>query len=225
MLNLLSLAAESIARLESTATIREKRLTDPEFRAWEHFRRKLGWSEFLELVLEDAGLLFPHPFSWLLEVAFANGRAISDAEAEKLLRSVTARVGTREEALPFLSRAARDLNVPAGGRFSALPRIQAWEKVLELPGASGRAAVSVVRQWPDVSFGHFTFLVESDADRLLAGLAAVEAGSREISMLTRDELLKRGAAGSRFDRVIGLSENRPKDLLVDELATGGVLWV
>ena len=47
-------SAEAIARLERAGVIRERRIADPELRSWEHFRRRLGFRSFLELLLEDA---------------------------------------------------------------------------------------------------------------------------------------------------------------------------
>jgi len=221
--SLLTLLLESLARLERAGRPARPRLTDPEWTAWRHFRRKLGFPEFIQLLCEDAALAFPVPFDF--SRWHHNPLAgLRESEAEGLVRQAAA--ASDEDAAGFLRAAARAIGRQSGGKLADLPRIQPYQRTLELPGTSGRAALSLCLKYPDLAFDQtFTFVADSDADVVLIGLAAIELRSNPPQVLSRAELYAAIRAGALFDRVIGLGDYGPARSLAADFAFAEVLWV
>jgi len=199
----LALTLESIARLELPGGIRSPRLTEPGWERWHRVRRKLGWADLIALVHQDLAEAFPYPFDldrWHRHPL----EHLSEDQAEQLVISVS--TPPQDEAPGFLRRAARTLGLPAGGALSDLPRIQAAQRALELPGAGGRMAFALAQAHSDLSFhDHFDFVADTDAERVMVGLAAVEARAGSPTILTGAALRDRVAKGHRWDRVYALN--------------------
>ncbi len=197
---------ESIARLERAGGLRGARLTEPGHERWHRIRRKLGWADFVALLCEDLADAFPHPFAvdrWLSHLL----TALRHDEAEAVIQR--ALDAPDDDSAGFLRRAARELDLPSGGALSDLPKVQSNHRVLELAG--GRIAVAQVQAHAGLSFHDgFTFVADSDAERALIGLAAVELRANAPTIWTSGELAtSRNRSG--FDHVFGLRGYGPAD--------------
>ncbi len=175
----------ALARLERAGGVRVPRLTEPDHARWHRYRRKLGWRHFVELLHEDLAAAFPYPFDtnrWA-----ANPWADLDDETGEILVLEALDPDDGDTQL-FLRNAARGLGLPPGGRIADLPKVQPHHRVLELPGAAGRiAAHQALRH--DLSFGQaFTFVADTDAERVLIGLAAVELRASPPTVIASDGL-------------------------------------
>lgn len=221
---ILRLLLESIQRLETSGTIKSKRLSAPDLAIWEHFRRKLGYQDLIGLLLEDAASLFPFPFQVLRTALALEIEALSGEESRDLINEVRTSLDENEDGQAFLTRAARELKRPHGGRLSELPRIQAYEKVLELPATGGRAAYYLSQHLDDIDFGNnFVFLTDGPVETLQVGLAAIESGAKNVSVISSRDLADEAAKGPQFDRVITLQGAPAPAVPLAPLARVGVV--
>ncbi|GDX78549.1 hypothetical protein LBMAG42_03600 [Deltaproteobacteria bacterium] len=205
----------SIARLERPGGLRSPRVSEPGFEKWHRIRRNLGWRAFVEVLHADLAESFPTPFgfaSWTIDPL----ADLSEAEAEALVRDAS--TPDQTDASTFLRAAARGLGLPAGGAFSQLPRPLPRERVLELPGSAGRIAAWHVVGQPGLSFhDQFAFVADTDEERALVGLAAVEARANPPTIYTSDALRRAVKQGVRFDRAMGIRGWAPAEALAAEL--------
>ena len=190
----------AIARIERAGGVRPPRITEPGFAHWNRIRRHLDWRDFASLLHEDLAEPFPIPFDvrrWDVH-PFAD---LSNEGAEKLILDAAAPDG--QDAHTFLRNAARGLDLPATGALSEVPRTQPHQKVLEL--GYGRVATWQVLSQPGLAFhDQFVFVADTDEERAMVGLSAVEARANPPQVLTSAEARAWVKKGQRFDRVIGL---------------------
>jgi hypothetical protein len=202
----IELTLRAIARLE-TAGVRDRRLTDPALTAWERFRRKLGFAAFIELLHEDLSGAFPVPFD-LERWSESPVRALDEERAREIVLRA-ARAGHEPPEPPlFLRDCARALGLPSGGALSDLPKVQPQHRALELPGSGGRIAAALCGPGSGLSFHtHFTFVADSDEERVAIGIAAVEMRANEPRILSTEALVAALERGETFDRVLGPRES------------------
>lgn len=187
-----------IARLERTG-LRPPRLTEPNQERWLRVRRKLGWSAFIDLLHEDLADAFPTGFA-LDRWASHPTAGLSDAAAVALIDQASA--ADDSDRLGFLRLACRGLGLMDGGNIAALPRLLTHQHALELPGCGGRIAAHQVTTHSGLSFHeHFTFVANTDAERIAIGLAAAELRANIPKIVTTEELLGTRPA---FDHVFGI---------------------
>jgi len=206
----------SIARVERAGGVRPPRLTEPSFETWHRIRRRLGWRDFIVLLHKDLAEAFPIPFdlgSWSEDPTLG----LTDDEAEQAVRA--AAKADEGDATAFLKSAARALGLPSSGALSEIPRTQPHQKVLELPGSCGRiAAWQVLNQGGGLAFhDQFLFVADSDLERALIGLAAVEARANRPTVLTSAEAVSYVSRGQRLDRVVGVPGWSPAETLAAQL--------
>lgn len=206
----------SIARIERRGDLkRGARLTEPGHEKWHRMRRRLDWADFVELLHEDLASAFPHPFN-LMQWDNPPLAGLTPKLAEDLVTDAAR--ADESDPLAFIRDAARALGLPPGGNIADLPRVQASHKALELPGAAGRIALQQVLTHKDLSLHeHFTFVADTDAERLLIGLVCVELRSNLPRIFRSAELHQHIAAGSRFDRIFGIKGHAPAEALASEL--------
>ncbi|MEO6599260.1 MAG: hypothetical protein ABIQ16_05265 [Polyangiaceae bacterium] len=209
--NPLTWTLREIARLERGG-LRPPRLTEPDYERWHRVRRKLGWVAFIELLHEDLAEAFPTSFAldrWGTHPTVG----LSDASAKELIDSAAR--PDDADLLAFLRLACRGLGVMDGGNVAALPKVQTHQRALELPGGGGRVAAHQVTTHSGLSFHeHFTFVADTDAERVAIGIAAAELRANAPKILTSAEFQ---AERPRFDHVFGVKGYPSADRLASEL--------
>lgn len=209
----LSWTLRSIARLERAAGVRAPRLTEPEFKTWHRFRRKLGWVDFIELLHEDLADAFPEPFDltrWETDPL----QQLDDAAALALIQGATAEDKADDSA--FLRQAAVALGLPQNGNIADLPRVQPRQRALELPGAGGRIAAYQVRRYDGLALDEqFTFVAATPEERILIGLATVERRANAPRIITPEQLRREGTDG--YDCALGIGNYAVAKALAAEL--------
>lgn len=206
----------SIARIERQGDLRRgARLTEPGHVKWNRMRRRLDWADFVELLHEDLAAAFPHPFN----LALWDNSPLAPL-TPKLAEELVADAARPDEsdALAFVREAASALGLPPGGNIADLPRIQPQHRVLELPGSGGRIALHQVLTHRELSLHEqFTFVADTDAERLLIGLVCVELRSNPPRIVRTAELRQLLASGQRFERVFGVKGHAAAEALASEL--------
>lgn len=198
---LLTWTLRAIARAERNG-LRPPRLTEPNHERWHRVRRKLGWVAFIELLHEDLASSFPtcmdlsqwetHPTRTLDEPTAA-------ALVDRALRP------DDSDRPTFLRNACRDLGLMDGGNIAPLPKVQPHQRALELPGCGGRIAAHQVLSHENLGLdSHFTFVADTDIERVAIGLTAFELRANPPTVLTSAELL---STRPRFDVVFGSSSH------------------
>jgi hypothetical protein len=211
----------SIARLERAGGIRAPRLTEPSFEKWHRIRRHLGWRDFVAVLHQDLAEAFPVPFN--LAAWSADPTAdLTHEEAEQAIRAAVA--PDDSDAHAFLRAAAKGLGLPSTGALSDVPRTQPHQKVLELPGSCGRIAAWQVLSQQGLAFhDQFVFVADSDAERILIGLAAVESRANIPTIMNTAEVRAHVGRGQRFDRAVGVRGWPAAEALAATLG-GDVKW-
>ena len=209
----LSWTLREIARLERGANpLRPPRLTEPDHERWHRVRRKLGWVAFIELLHEDLAEAFPTSFAldrWSIHPTLG----LDDTTASNLVHE--AALADDADRLTFRRLACRGLGLMDGGNIAALPKVQAHQSALELPGCGGRIAAYQVTTHGGLSFHeHFTFVADTDAERVAVGIAATELRANVPKILTRAEL---ASDRPKFDHVFGIRGYEPAEKLASDL--------
>lgn len=211
----------SIARLERAGGIRAPRLTEPSFEKWHRIRRHLGRRDFVAVLHQDLAEAFPVPFN----LAAWSSDPLADLTHEEAEQAIQAAVAPDDaDAHAFLRAASKGLGLPSTGALSDLPRTQPHQKVLELPGSCGRIAAWQVLSQPGLAFhDQFVFVADSDVERILIGLAAVESRANTPTILTTAEVRAHFGRGQRFDRTVGVRGWPAAEALAAEIG-GDVKW-
>ena len=213
--SLLSWTLRSIARVERRGGLRSPRLTEPGHAKWHRMRRRLDWMDFVELLHEDLASAFPHPFD-LSRWESSPLAGLTPKLAEDLVTEAAQPDET--DSVSFLRATARALGLPLGGSFADLPRVQPHHKVLELPGSGGRIAFQQAQAHTDLALHEqFTFVADTDAERLVIGVASVELRSNKPRIISAADLRRLHASGQRFDRIFGIKGHVPAESLASEL--------
>lgn len=218
---ILTSTLRAIARAER-AEFKPPRLTEPGHVHWHRVRRKLGWRDFIALLHEDLADAFPTAFAFE-RLAVNPVKGLDEAEAEALVREAAA--PDDGDRMAFLRQVARTLDLPPGGNIADAPRIQAQQSALELPGCGGRIAAYQAPAGGTLAFHEqFSFVADSDEERVAIGIAALEVRAGRPRVLTSEELRAEGARGQRFDRVFGVHGHAGAERLATDLGLD-VRWV
>jgi hypothetical protein len=200
-----------IARLERGG-LRPPRVTELDHERWHRVRRKLGWVAFIELLHEDLADAFPTSFA-LNRWATVPTLGLDEPTAKALVDEA----GRPDDAdlLGFLRVVCRGLGLMEGGNVAALPKVQAHQRALELPGSGGRIAAYQVTTHGGLSFPeHFTFVADTDEERVAIGIAAAELRANAPKILSSAELR---SARPTFDHVFGIKGYPSAEGLAAEL--------
>lgn len=200
----------SLVRIERKGDLRPARLTEPGLVKWNRVRRKLDFVDLIALLHEDLADAFPYPF----DLSRWEDNPLDDLDNEGAQRLVEDAL--KEDAAnpqSFLRQAARALDLPAGGNIAQLPKVQPHQTALELPGSGGRIAVQQFFDHGIAISDRFTFVADTDVERLCLGLALVEARSNAPQVWTIAQARTHLASGSRFDHVFGVPGHAPAEAL------------
>lgn len=202
-----------IARLER-GRFRPPRLTERDQERWHRVRRKLGWVAFIELLHQDLAETFPTAFA--LDQWATN--PTSSLDETTALAMIDEASGPDDTDRPtFLRHACRGLGLRDGGNIAELPKVQAHQNALELAGSGGRIATYQVGTHGLAFHENFTFVADSDAERVAIGLAAAELRANAPKIRTSAELR---TERPRFDHVFGIEGYASAKALADELGLG-----
>jgi hypothetical protein len=199
-----------IARLERGG-LRPPRLTEPDHERWHRVRRKLGWVAFIDLLHEDLAEAFPTSFAldrWITHPTHG-----LDEAAAKILIDEASRPDEVDRPT-FLRLACRSLGLADGGNIAMLPKVQANQSVLELPGSGGRIAVYQATTHGLSFHERFTFVADTDSERVAIGLAAAELRANVPKILTTAELRQKRP---QFDHVFGIKAYPSAERLASDL--------
>jgi hypothetical protein len=204
-------ALHALAR-EEALDRRPKRLLEPGLATWSQFRGRMNQRDLLLLLLEDGAVTQPFAF---------DAAALLGVQAAGLERLAPEQVAGWIEALPgmdlklpaqdYLTEQARRLALVTRLARSDLHRgIRPHHHVLELPGTGGQLSKYLADTLEGIHLRDVFLIAWSDwHDRLLAGLAAVDAGltgSAPVCAVPGIEALRAG--GRAFDYVIGAAPER-----------------
>jgi hypothetical protein len=211
----LSWTLREIARLErgggDREPLRPPRLTEPDQERWHRVRRKLGWVAFIQLLHDDLAEAFPTSFAlnrWSTDPT----TGLDEMTAVKMIDA--AALPDEADRLGFLRQVCRGLGLREGGNIATLPKVQPHQRALELPGCGGRIAAYQVVSYGLAFHENFTFVADTDAERVAVGIAAAELRANAPRVLTSVELR---AERPRFDHVFGIAGYPPAERLNVEL--------
>jgi hypothetical protein len=199
-----------IARLERAGE-RPPRLTEPDHERWHRVRRKLGWTAFVDLLHEDLAAAFPTSFAldrWSTHPTLG----LDDATAKALLDEAAG--ADDADRLTFLRLACRGLGLMEGGNIAALPKVQPHQHALELPGCGGRIAAYQATTHGLSFHERFTFVADTDAERVAIGLATAELRANVPRIVTSAEL--RASPGA-YDHIFGIKGYASAERLATDL--------
>ena len=205
----------SIVRIERKGDLRPPRLTEPGLVKWNRVRRKLDFVDLIALLHEDLADAFPYPF----DVSRWQDNPLDGLDDDAAKRLIEGAL--REDAAnpqSFLRQAARALDLPSGGNIAQLPKVQPHQTALELPGSGGRIAVQQFFDHGVAIADRFTFVADSDAERLCLGLALVEARSNAPQVWSVTDAKASIQAGARFDHAFGVPNHPAAEAFVRSTA-------
>jgi len=202
----------SLAREEASGRM-APRLTEPGHATWERFRGRLGAADLLELLFEDAAVLHPVPFdpAELLGQEHPGLKVLPRGVAERWLEEL-GEMDLRADSSTYVMEQARRLGIPTRLGRSDLHRVKPHQRVLELPGSGGQLSHYLVTSQNDLYLqDNFLIACGSWRERVLAGLAAMDAGAPHADFAILDpalEYAREGTRRARFDFVVGLHPDK-----------------
>lgn len=190
-----------------------ERLTEPHLTTWSRFRGRLGATDFMELLFEDAAVLHPVPFDAAAVGVPLRLDSITEDDAAAWLKAIP----DLELAAPqadYVGAQARLLGLPTRIARSDLHVIKPHQRVLELPGTGGQIAHHLVSTQTDLTLkANFTVACGSWQELTLAGIVALDLGAPDTDFAVRVDagnlkdpshpLRQRG-----FDFVVGLHPDK-----------------
>lgn len=205
-----STALHALAR-EEAAGRRSRRLLQAGQATWRQFRGRMDAVDFLELLLEDAAVT--QPFGFDAPLILAGAASVGRLPASRVQGWIDDLAGL-DLSMPagdYILHQARQLDLETRLARSDLQRgIQAHHKVLELPGTGGQLSAYLAGSLDGIYLQDvFTIGWQGWADRMLAGLVAVEHGlTGEAPVLASAGLESVMGSDTRWDYVVGANPDR-----------------
>lgn len=191
-----------------------RRLLEPGLATWVQFRGRLGATDLLELVLEDASVTQPTSFTAPADLDLP---ALPPTLVDQWLRTL-GELDLSEPGPDYVTAQARRLGVATRMARSDLHRVRPEHQILELPGSGGQLAHHLVTSHDDVFLqNNFTIACRDFRDATLAAVVAVELGVSGPAPVTIDPEL-RAARSATFDYVVGLDPDKGGDFRAAQLA-------
>lgn len=153
-----------------------RRLTEPDHATWSRFRGRLTATDFVTLLLEDAAVLHPTPFSPVaLGVPFRPDRLPEALSAAWLSAILAATPATVDDSAAYVTDQARRLGLPTRIARSDLHVVKSHQRVLELPGTGGQLSFHLATTHRDLSLQDtFTVACATWQELALAALVGLE---------------------------------------------------
>lgn len=202
-------ALHALAR-EEARDRKPKRLLEAGLATWTQFRGRLGATQLLELLLEDAAVTQPTAFRAPSD--FPSLATLPKELVDGWVRGA-AQLELDASSPDYLATQAKRLGVTTRMARSELHRVKAHHQILELPGTGAQLAHHLVSTHDDVYLqSNFVVACRDWRDVVLAGLVAVELGVSGAAPVSLDpDLRVARASDRRFDYVVGLDPDRGGD--------------
>lgn len=202
----------ALARDEAAGR-RTARLTEPGLGTWTRFRGRLGASDLLDLLFEDAAVLHRVPFDPAALDGALQLAALPPKVAQDWL-SVLPSLDLTSAGADYILEQARRLGLPTRLARSELHAVKPHQKVLELPGTGGQLAHHLTSTQPDLTLrDNFVIACSSWQEMTLAGLVALDRAAPSSDFVVRVEPAELRDAGHAlrqrtFDFVVGLHPDK-----------------
>jgi hypothetical protein len=216
----------ALARDEASGR-RSPRLTEAGLATWQRFRGRLGSSDLLRLLSEDAAVGYPIPFDLQRYAPELDLALVDDELVDGWLRELSS-LDLTQPGAAYIEEQAKRLGVPTRLARKELHQVKQHQKVLELPGTGGQLSYHIVTTQDEPTLQVNCTIACGDWRELaLAGCVALEGGAppgSEIIVAASAADLgsdKHPLRQQRFDFVVGLRPDKGgKFAVADQLA----LW-
>ena len=202
----------ALARDEAAGRSRP-RLTEPNRDTWARFRGRLGSTDLISLLFEDAAVLHRAPFNAALMDESLHIDRLPEELVDGWLASIRSLPLTSAGADYILEQAGL-LGMPTRMARSDLHVVKPHQRVLELPGTGGQLAHHLVSVQGDLNLqDNFAVACGSWQEVTLAGVVALELGAPHTDFAIRadaSDLKNTGHALRQrsFDLVVGLHQDK-----------------
>lgn len=202
----------ALARDEAAGR-RRPRLTEPSLDTWARFRGRLGGTDLLSLLFEDAAVLHRVPF----DAALIDESLKVDQLPEDLVGAWLGAIPSlplSSAGAEYVLEQANLLGLPARMARSDLHVVKPHQRVLELPGTGGQLAHHLVSSQRELTLqDNFTVACGTWQELTLAGVVALELSAPHTDFAVRTEAGDLKSAGHplrqrSFDFVIGLHPDK-----------------
>lgn len=202
----------SLARDEAFGR-RQPRVTEPRQATWNRFRGRLGSSDLLALLFEDAAVLHRIPFEPAALGAAFRLDWLPDDITEQWLATLE-KTDVKTAGPEYILEQAKLLGLPTRLARSDLHVVKPHQKVLELPGTGGQLAHHLTCTQTDLTLqDNFILACHTWEELALAGIVALERGAPNsdfIQKVSTSELrqAEHPLRQRSFDFVIGLHPDK-----------------
>lgn len=218
----------SLAREEHLER-RPRRLTEPNHATWRQFRGRMGWSDLVDLLAEDAAVLHPVPFDCerLLGPKARYRRQLPMAQLQQWIDAVGD--ATEPSGADYVRDQAKRFDLTTLFARANLHQVKPHHRILELPGTGGQLAHHVVTTQDGIYIqDSFTVACTDWRELALAGFITVELRAPHADFASIDPDLSQARTRS-FDYVFGLAPEKggrfPKERLLELFGNATVVLV
>ena len=210
----------ALARDEAAGR-RPARLTESGLATWNRFRGRLGATDLLALLFEDAAVLHAVPF----DASALGGPLALDALPDDLTQGWLEAVANADLEAPgtkYIAAQASLLGLSTRLARSELHVVKSHQKVLELPGTGGQLAHHIVTSQDDLALQNNVVIACGSWQELtLAGVVALDLAAPHTEFVSRvepDELreAEHPLRQQSFDFVVGRHPDKGGQFHVDD---------
>jgi hypothetical protein len=202
----------ALARDEAAGR-RAPRLTEPKLDTWRRFRGRLGSTDLVALLFEDAAVIHRVPFDPAALGSTVSLEHLPAAAADSWVTAVS-ELPLAISGVDYVASQAQLLGLPTRMARSDLHVVKSHQRVLELPGTGGQLAHHLVNAQSDLTL-HENFAVACGTwqELTLAGVIALEMGAPHTDFIVgvglEDLRSQEHSLRQRtFDFVIGLHPDK-----------------
>jgi hypothetical protein len=206
---------------DEAAGRRRPRLTEPGLDTWARFRGRLGSTDLLTLLFEDAAVLHRIPFDAAIFDASLNLDSLPENLVDNWLSAIPSLSLTSTGADYILEQAGL-LGLPTRLARSDLHVVKPHQRVFELPGTGGQLAHHLVSSQRELTLqDNFAVACSTWQELTLAGVVALELGAPHTDFAVRADVagLKSASHPLRqrtFDFVLGLHPDKGGQFRIED---------